>query len=219
MTKTSTTDDRDLDLAPSTIGGDTDRRRGLTAGIVFIITGIIGSIASFLLLYERVQLWINADHSTACDVNPWVSCGQVMEAWQASTFGFPNIFIGVVAFPLLILAGIALMLAGKSLLRSRVWWSGMAAGAAFSFGFIVWLWYSAVFDIGVLCPYCMIAWAATIPFAVYVLNYIISTDVFDFSFSKQLKTLAESWWWVIVLVLYLAVIASIVIMFPHIFTY
>lgn len=67
------------------------------------LLALIGSIASGLLLHERIALWVDSDHTTACDVNTWVSCGQVMETWQASTFGFPNIFIGVVLFPSLII--------------------------------------------------------------------------------------------------------------------
>src|SRR5699024_8182069 len=57
--------------------------------IWLVVTGLVGAVASFLLLYERVQLWNDPEHVSACDVNPWVSCGEVMGSWQAATFGFP----------------------------------------------------------------------------------------------------------------------------------
>lgn len=193
-------------------------RSGFVAGIVFVLTGLVGAFASFSLLYEKVQIWMNPDHVTACDISPWVSCGLVMDSWQAATFGFPNIFIGVVAFPLLILTGIALLIAGKKLATSRLWWTGIGIGAAFALGFVTWLWYSAVFTIGVLCPYCMVVWAAVIPFAFFTFNYIVSTDVFNVGFPERLKSFASSWWWVLVVLTYLAVIVSIVIMFPYAFT-
>lgn len=185
------------------------------AGFVLwlLITGAVGAVASFLLLYERVQLWNNTDHVTACDVNPWVSCGAVMESWQAATFGFPNIFIGVVAFPLLI--GVAVSLwAGR---MPGWYYLGLQAGAVFAFGFITWLWYSAVFSIGVLCPYCMIVWAAVIPFFVVTTARNIVHGVIPAS--AGLKRAARDWWWVAIVVIYLLVFASILLNFTEAFTY
>lgn len=199
-----------------------DKLSLLITGWVFVLTGIIGAIASFMLLYERVQLWENPNHSTACDINPWVSCGAVMESWQAATFGFPNIFIGVVAFPLLILTGVLLVLLNKqfqflSKLKRKVLWSGILAGSLFAFGFVTWLWYSAVFQIGVLCPYCMVVWAAVIPFTVITISYIINNNVFSLNISNKVKNITKQWWWVTVFLLYLSVILSIIIKFPYAF--
>ncbi|GAA1806057.1 vitamin K epoxide reductase family protein [Nesterenkonia flava] len=179
-----------------------------------LITGIVGAAASFLLLYERVQLWMNPDHITACDVNPWVSCGEVMGSWQAATFGFPNIFIGVVAFPVLIAATLSMAAAGR---MPRWYYLGLQAGAVFAMGFITWLWYSAVFSIGVLCPYCMVVWAAVIPFFVVTTARNIIHGVLPAS--AAVRRVAADWWWVAVVVLYLLVILSIVLKFPHAFTY
>ena len=139
------------------------RDRGL--GLWLVITGLVAAAASFLLLYERIQLWQDSSHSTACDISPWVSCGQVMESWQASTFGFPNIFIGVVGFPLIIAIGVGLL--GR-LRLPRWYWIGLQAGVLFALGFCVWLWSQAVYVIEALCPYCMIVWAAVIPMAAAV---------------------------------------------------
>lgn len=178
-------------------------------------TALVGAFASFLLLYERVKLWNNPDHVTSCDVNPWVSCGEVMQSWQAATFGFPNIFIGVVAFPLLIAVAVSLLAAGG---RMPTWYYyGLQAGALFAFGFITWLWYSAVYDIGVLCPYCMIVWAAVIPFFVVTTARNIVHGVIPAS--EGLKKVARDWWWVVVVVLYLVVFTTILFQFTEAFLY
>lgn len=169
-----------------------------------LVSGIIGAVASFLLLYERVQLWGDPDHVTACDMNPWVSCGEVMNSWQAATFGFPNIFLGVVAFPVLIAVAIT-VLTGVRLPR---WYHlGLQAGATFAFGFCVWLWYSAVFTIQVLCPYCMIVWTGVIPLFVVVTARNIMTGTIPAP--ERLKELTAAWWWAVIVLIFLGVFASI----------
>lgn len=189
------------------------RPRGFALWLV--ITALVGGAASFLLLYERVQLWSNPDHVTACDVNPWVSCGEVMQTWQAATFGFPNIFIGVVGFPLMIAAAVSLLAVGG---RMPTWYyAGLQAGATFALGFIIWLWYAAVYSIGVLCPYCMIVWAAVIPMFVVVTARNIIHGVIPAS--AGLRRIAADWWWVAIVVAYVLVFASILLNFTEAFTY
>ncbi|GAB3189244.1 vitamin K epoxide reductase family protein [Nesterenkonia suensis] len=175
-----------------------------------MVTGLVGAAASFLLLHERVQLWQDPDHITACDVNPWVSCGEVMASWQASTFGFPNIFIGVVAFPVVIALAVTLL---AGLRPPRWFWLGLQAGVVFAFGFCVWLWSQAVYAIGALCPYCMIVWAAVIPMTVAVTARNILAG--DLPSSPRLRRLTADWWWVVMAVIVLLVVASIAIELPH----
>ena len=179
-------------------------------GMWMLITGLIGAVASFLLLYERIQLWRDADHSTACDINPWVSCGQVMESWQASTFGFPNIFVGVVGFPLVMAIGVGL---SGGVRHPRWYWHGLQAGVLFALGFCVWLWSQAVYVIDALCPYCMVVWAAVIPLAVVVTARNIIHGVLPSS--EGLRRFAADWWWVVMVLLYLLVVVSIVLQFPQ----
>ncbi len=59
-------------------------------GIMLVATGAIGWVAAGILILEKLELYRNPDHVTSCDINPWVSCGQVMETWQSELFGFPN---------------------------------------------------------------------------------------------------------------------------------
>lgn len=180
-----------------------------------LVTALVGAAASFMLLYERVLLWNDPEHVAACDVNPWVSCGEVMQSWQAATFGFPNIFIGVIGFPLLVGVAISLLAVGG---RMPSWYYlGLQAGVTFAFGFIVWLWYSASYSIGVLCPYCIVVWAAVIPLFVAVTARNMIHGVLPAS--HRLKSIAADWWWVVVVVIYLLVFVSIVLNFTEAFTY
>lgn len=183
-------------------------------GVWLLATGFVGAVASFLLLYERIQLWQDAEHSTACDINPWVSCGEVMESWQASTFGFPNIFLGVVAFPLVMAIGVGLI---GGVRHPRWYWGGLQAGVLFALGFCIWLWSHAVYVIGALCPYCMIVWAAVIPLTVVVTARNIIHRVVPAS--EALRRIAADWWWVAMVLLFLVVVGSIVLQFPQMLTF
>ncbi|MGJ9426878.1 vitamin K epoxide reductase family protein, partial [Nesterenkonia halotolerans] len=42
-------------------------------GLVLLVTGVIGWLASGVLVLERLRLYEDPDHVTSCDVNPWVS--------------------------------------------------------------------------------------------------------------------------------------------------
>lgn len=184
----------------------TDRGTGLW----LLITGALGALATMLLLYERVQIWQDPDHVTACDVNPWVSCGAVMESWQAATFGFPNIFIGVVGFPLILAIAVSL-LGGIRLPRS--YWGGLQVGVLFAFGFCVWLWSQAVYAIAALCPYCMLVWAAVIPMTAVVTARNVEHGVLPVP--GGLRRVLADWWWVAMVLLYLLVVVSIIVELPQ----
>lgn len=182
-------------------------------GFWLLLTALVGAVATGLLLYERVQLWNDPEHSTACDISPWVSCGQVMESWQASTFGFPNIFIGVVAFPVLIAVAVTVLTG----LRLPRWYHlGLQLGVTFAFGFCVWLWFNAVYVIEVLCPYCMVVWAAVIPLFFVTTARNILTGVIPAP--AGLRKAVSGWWWVAVILVYLLVFASIMMHFSYVFT-
>ena len=205
-------DSAKIDQQPGRVPGFA-RPRGFALWL--LITGLVGAVPSFILLYERVLLWNDPEHVAACDVSPWVSCGEVMQSWQAATFGFPNLFIGVVGFPLLMGVAISLLAVGG---RMPSWYYlGLQAGVTFAFGFIAWLWYSASYSIGVLCPNCMVVWAAVIPLFVVVTARNIIHGILPAS--ERAKRIASDWWWVAVLVIYLLVFASILLNFTEAFTY
>lgn len=83
--------------------------RRIAFGVMLVVTGVIGWAASGILILEKLELYRNPDHVTSCDINPWVSCGQVMQTWQSELFGFPNPFIGLVGFTVVITTGMALL--------------------------------------------------------------------------------------------------------------
>ncbi|NDL56703.1 Vitamin K epoxide reductase [Phytoactinopolyspora sp. XMNu-373] len=140
-------------------------------GWLLVIGGLVGLLGSGALSIERVLVAGDPDYVPSCSFNPLISCGQVMESWQGSLFGFPNPFIGVAAFPVVITFGV-MLLAG---MRPPRWmWLGLWGGTVLGAVFVTWLFTQSVYVIGALCPYCMVVWLATIPTFVYTTGYVLS---------------------------------------------
>lgn len=139
-----------------------------------IVTGIFGWFAAFSLTLERLHVAADPEATLSCDVGVFVSCKSVMLTEQARLFGFPNPLIGLGAFIFPIAVGFAI-LAGA---RFAQWfWRSFFIGVSLGTLFVLWLFIQSTFVINVLCPYCMIAWAAMIPMFWALFLYLAREDV------------------------------------------
>lgn len=174
--------------------------------LTLLVTALIAMWATLTIIIERSQLMNGEIAKTSCDINPWLSCGTVMKSWQAMTFGFPNTYIGVVGFSVLITVAMSL-LAGAQF--KKWYWIAMNVGQLAAFGFSVWLWYSAVYEIGTLCLYCMIVWLMVI----IQLALITTRNLHHFSTSKKVRDNAPIFMWPFVVLVAAGVIVSILTQF------
>ncbi|MGO2533761.1 MULTISPECIES: vitamin K epoxide reductase family protein [Micrococcaceae] len=181
-------------------------------GWILAITGFVSWIASSALTLERLEIYKNPDYVTSCDMNPFVSCGSVMRTAQAALFGFPNPLIGVAGFAVLTAIGITLI-AGATL--PRWYFVGLQIGVTLAMAMIGWLWFQALYVIGILCPYCMVVWAMMIVVFTYTTARNISHGVIPAPAGVR-KFLAE-WHWVIVSLIVLLCAGSILITFAKVF--
>lgn len=181
--------------------------------LTLLVTGVIGWIASAILVLERLELYRDPDHVTSCDINPWVSCGQVMGTWQSELFGFPNPLIGIVAFAVVITTAMA-ALAGARF--GRWYWIGLQIGVTAGMVFVIWLWSQALFTIYILCLYCMIVWAAMIPLTILLTIRNMVHGIIPAP--PGLARFAADWAWTLVAITYVAVAASVFFRFFTAFT-
>lgn len=135
---------------------------------ILLIGGTIGLICAFIIMYEKIELLQNPHYTPPCNLNPIISCGSVMASKQAAAFGFPNPFIGLVAFPVLMALGVVMLTGSK--LKRWLWWA-IGAGSLFGVGFVHWLFYQSVYHIHALCPYCVVVWIVTITTFLYTVLY------------------------------------------------
>jgi uncharacterized membrane protein len=135
---------------------------------ILLIGGIIGVLCAGILTVEKIQLLKNPEAQLACDINPIVACGSVINTPQASAFGFPNPIIGLVGFGVVATIG-AGMLAGAKF--KRWFWLGLQAGVIFGVCFVTWLQFQSMYRIHALCPFCMVVWTVMIPIFWYTTLY------------------------------------------------
>ncbi|MDT7784125.1 MAG: hypothetical protein QOF58_2544 [Pseudonocardiales bacterium] len=127
---------------------------------VLAVGGFVGLVASIVLTVEKIALLKDPFYVPTCSINPVLSCGSVMKTAQAEVFGFPNPLLGIGGFAVVTTVGV-LLLAGVTLPR---WvWIGLQLGVTAGVLFVHWLIFQSLYEIGALCPYCMVVWAVTIP--------------------------------------------------------
>ena len=120
---------------------------------ISLLTGAgVGLLASFILSIETLVLAKTPNTVLGCDLNAVISCSSVAQHWSASLLGFPNVFIGLMALPVMVTIAVAL-LAGTKFPR----WFMFAAQIGVSIGFIfaLWMFYMSFVEIGMLCPWCL----------------------------------------------------------------
>ena len=136
-----------------------------TVGCLLLVAGLVGFVAAFVLAVEKYWLLTNPFYTPSCSVNATLSCGPVMNSWQAAVFGFPNPYLGIAGFAVVAATG-AMLLAGG---RLSAWYRiGLQVGTALGTVFVAWLMVQSLTVIHALCPYCMAAWAATFATVWYV---------------------------------------------------
>jgi uncharacterized membrane protein len=139
------------------------RARGLrhANGWIFgtmLFSAGLSLIASFVLSIDAVRLAQNPAIDLSCNINAVISCGTVGTSWQAHLFGFPNAFLGLLAEPVVITIAVA-SLGGVRFPR----WFMFSAQVVYTIGliFAYWLFYQAMFNIGALCPWCLLITVST----------------------------------------------------------
>ncbi|GAA3724133.1 vitamin K epoxide reductase family protein [Gordonia hankookensis] len=175
-------------------------RTGLSpiAAIVLLVAGALGLLAAFTLSVERYKLFLDPSYRPSCSLNPVLSCGSVMVTDQAAFFGFPNPYIGIAAFAVVVVIGV------QSVARidlPRWFWAGLALGSAAGVVFIHYLIFQSLYRIHALCPYCMVVWVIT----PIILILAIGRSLGDAPWARFIR----SWLWPLLIVWYAIVIVAI----------
>lgn len=178
------------------------------SAMVLVAAGVIGLGATLVLTYERIQLWMDPNYLTSCDFSVWVSCGTVMQSSQAALFGFPNQFIGIIGFAVVITIGMAILGGARF---ANWWWHATSIGLGLAMIFCLWLWTQAVYVINTLCLYCMVIWAVTIPAAMLIFARNVARDLFKVT--PRTKMIVATAVWPTIILVYVVIGASILLRF------
>ncbi len=154
---------------------DGERTDRIVFGIM-LAGGVAALVAAFVLTLEKFHLYENPDAILSCSINAVLNCSTVMQTWQSHVFGFPNMLIGMMAFPVVITVAVA-GLAGVRFPR----WFLTAANIGFLLGaiFSYWLFFQSLYAIQVLCPWCLLVTASTTLIFSSMTHYNLKHNTFN----------------------------------------
>ena len=176
--------------------------RPVGLALFLVVSGLIGLAAAFALTVDKVRMLENPAAQLSCNFSVLVSCSTNLASWQGALFGFPNPLIGLVAWSVVLTVGVA-VLAGAGF--GRWFWLGLNLGYAGAITFVVWLIYQSIFVLDVLCPWCMVTWAVTIPGFLAVTLFTLKTGILPAGrLVRRAAGAAYSWIFLITLACYIA---------------
>jgi uncharacterized membrane protein len=138
---------------------------------ILLVSSLFALVASFWQAAERIHMLKNPTVPLNCNLNPIIDCGGVMSHRLAALFGFPNTFIGMVMFSML-LASALVLLSGSSFKKS--FHKFVLALSTIAIGFSAWFFWASLYVIGKICIFCLAIWPASIILFWYGLLYWFS---------------------------------------------
>lgn len=193
-------------------GTEHERRGGSGRGfaLLLVVGGLLGTLAAAMLNIEYIHMLTVEGYQPACDLNPFLTCGAFLGSEQSQAFGFPNVVIGMVSFPVVVASGM-LLLGGVRL--PRWYWRGLLLGMLFGIGFVTWLQYQALFSIRAICPWCALVWAVMIPMFVHTLARASQNGALPVgsglrAFLVQYRWMLTALWWIVVIAVALIALAD-----------
>jgi len=150
-----------LEVSPADVQGSRlhrARHHDVTVWATMLVASLASLVASFVLAVDALALAEDPNADLGCNINAVISCGTVGTSWQASLLGFPNAFLGLVFEPAVITVAVA-CLAGVRFPRGFMLAAQIIYSIALAFAY--WLFEQAMFEIGALCPWCLLVTVAT----------------------------------------------------------
>jgi uncharacterized membrane protein len=174
----------------------------LALGIFLILAGLAGLTASMNLTFDDVNSKTTGA-AQSCDFSLFVQCSKNLGSWEGSLFGFPNPLIGLGAFTVPLVIGIAILFGATF---RRWFWIAFNLGVVFALAFVIFLIGTSIYVLGTLCLWCALVWTFTIPMFWSLSLYNLKTGNIRVS-PRATKFFASALTWVplITLVSYIVV--------------
>lgn len=129
-----------------------DDKRENAAALTLLLGAGLALLASLVLSVEALEIAKTPNIVLGCDLNSAVSCGGVARHWSAALVGFPNAFIGLGTLPVMVTIAVALLARVKF---PRWFMISAQIGACLGLVFAAWMLYMSLFEIQLLCPWCL----------------------------------------------------------------
>ena len=183
-----------------------ETRTSKVSGITLLLAAVAGFLACFVLTIDKLKILKDSNYKPSCNINAVLNCKSVMLSQEAEVFGFPNSLIGIAAFAMMLVVAVSLLMGVEFPKR---FWQLLVPGPIFAVGFSHYLAYQTTFEIGALCPYCMVAWVAsllTLAVAIRELIGFAMRSTSDDSRAFALQTIAR--WMIPIHILWAAILMA-----------
>jgi uncharacterized membrane protein len=145
--------------------------------VIFLIGAVAGLYSAFTLSVEKINLLSNPTSLLPCDVDARISCSSVMKTPWASLFGFPNSFLGLIGYSMAVIVAVQLLFGGTAK-KEFFWITNFLAFLGFIFSY--YLLYISVYEIVVLCPWCLLSATSATLINFSQLSYSLEENHFNF---------------------------------------
>jgi uncharacterized membrane protein len=180
-------------------------------GVILAVCAAIGVFSSFSLLHETFAVAKDPSYSPSCNVNPLVSCASAMSSEQGEILGIPNPAFGIAAFTALFT--FAVLLVSGEIFKRWVWRAGLVAATG-GLAFALYLYSTAMFVLGSICPWCFVTWVIVVAifwaFVTYTLREKVLTPP---GWLKPVTTIWVNNAGLVLAILYAALIFGLLIRF------
>ncbi len=176
---------------------------------VMLLFGVTALIASFALTLDKFTILQNPNAVLDCSVNAVLNCSRVMETWQSSVFGFPNMLIGMMGFPVVITLAVA-GLAGTVFPRRFMIAAEICivAGTLFSY----WLFFNSIYAIQILCPWCLVVTFSCTLITAAITYYNLRENTFGLKKGKAIQKWLDRGYYPMIVASWLVILAALVFM-------
>lgn len=147
---------------------------------------IAAFIAAFTLSVEKLEILKNPDAKLSCSINVVLNCASVMKTPQSSVFGFPNSYLGIMGFAIVIAVAMGGLLRTKF---SRAYLVTAQVFYGLGLLFAYWLFFQSVYVIQILCPWCLVVTFSTTIIFETLLRYNLRENNFNLSKKSHKKVL------------------------------
>lgn len=178
------------------------------SGVAVALWSALGLAAAFALAVDKIKMLQDPDFVPSCNFNPVLSCGSVITTDQASVFGFPNPFLGLVGFAVITTLGV--LVAARVRLPGAIF-VGATAGSFLGFLFVHWLAFQSLYRIGALCPWCLVVWVVSPLLLIWTGSWAAATS--RSSTVRALGSFVWNWRYPLAAAWYLLVVVLILIRF------
>lgn len=177
------------------------RPRGLATSL--IVGGLLGLLAAAALIVEKIESLKHPAARLSCDVSVFVGCSASLDSQQGELLGFPNPVFGLAFWAAIVTIGVVILAIGIP----RWMWIALAAGMTGSIALVAWFIAQSIYVIGVLCPWCMLTWAVTIPLFLLVVSHILRSGIVPVPQGAR-RAANAAYQWVGIITLVVAVIVA-----------